>query len=160
MKKGRTTFKSFFYFRIGYVTYFAMVVGLINILTTTYFLAIDKIPFLQIIFPTFESYVIVVILIGIPTVVIAGWIHLKKIGTYAAEMNVITEAHPYNYKFLPGWTKETFGPAYHELVKAYKKKINGDKLTEQDLDSLKNLEEQFRHLIEGGHVGNPPKGAF
>jgi len=160
MTKTRDTFKAFFYLRIGYLTYFAMVVGMINILTATYFLAIEKIPFLQTIFPTFESYVIVVIIIGIPTVVIVGWIHLKKIGTYAAEMNVSVEANPYNYKFLPGWTIEVFGPAYHELVKVYSKKIKEEKITEQDLISLKKLEDQLRHLIEGGYVGNPPKGAF
>ena len=122
MKKPITFFKTFFYFRTGYVTYFAMIVGVINILTSTYFLAIDKIPFLLNIFPTFEIYATILIFIGVPIIIGGGWIHMKRIGTFAAEANITTEESPYQYKFAPGFLKEVFGPAYLAIINMQIKK--------------------------------------
>jgi len=160
MKKPIRAFKGFFYFRTGYVIYFAMIVGVVNIMTTTYFLAIDKIPFLLIIFPTFEIYVSTLILVGLPIIVITGWIHLKRVGTFAAEANITTEESPYQYKLAPGHLKEVFGPAYLAVLQINIKKAKGEKLTEEEINSILNLEKKLIHLIEGGYVGNPPKGAF
>jgi len=160
MKKPIRAFKGFFYFRTGYVTYFAMIVGMINIMTTTYFLAIDKIPSLLIIFPTFETYVLTLVLAGLPIIVIAGWIHLKRIGTFAAEANITTEESPYQYKLPPGLFKEAFGPAYLAIIQMNIKKVEGEKLTEEEINSILNIEKKLIHLIEGGYVGNPPRGAF
>ena len=160
MKKPIRMFKGFFYFRTGYVIYFAMIVGVVNIMTTTYFLAIDKIPFLLVIFPTFEIYVSTLILAGLPIIVITGWIHLKRIGTFAAEANITTEESPYQYKLAPGFLKEVFGPAYLAILQINIKKAKGEKLTDEEINSILNLEKKLIHLIEGGYVGNPPKGAF
>ena len=88
MAKSRNAFRGFFYFRIGYAIYFAMMIGVINILTTTYFLAIDKIPSLLIIFQSCEIYLMTVLGTGLPIIVFVGWIHRKRIVTYEAEQNV------------------------------------------------------------------------
>ena len=160
MKKLNEGYKLFFYFRIGHATYFAMFIGMINILTSTYFLAIDKVPFLLVIFPTFEIYIATAILVGIPVVVLAGWIHFKQIGTHSAEQNVGTEMNPYNYKPFPGFHKEVVFPTYHEITKLLIKKINNKTLTEDEKNRLDNLEKDLVKLMKGGHVGNPPKGAF
>lgn len=159
-KKSRSAFRKFFYFRLGYTTYFAMFVGVINIMTTTYFLAIDKIPSLLNIFPTFEIYVVTLVVTGIPIVTLAGYIHLKRIGTFAAEQNVSVEMNPYNYKPLPGYHTESIIPAYHEIVKLMIKKINNEKLTDIEIKKLISLEKDLIKLIDGGYVGNPPKGVF
>ena len=160
LKKLNDGYRIFFYFRTGYATYFAMFVGMINILTSTYFLAIDKIPSLFVVFPTFEIYIATVILIGVPIVVIAGWIHLKQIGTFSAEQNVAAEIHPYNYKPLPGFSEKVIFPVYHEITKLLIKKINNEQLSEDEKNRLDSLEKDLLKLMKGGHVGTPPKGAF
>lgn len=160
MKHRRRSFKGFYYFRMGYSTYFAMIVGTINILTTTYFLAAKKIPFIVHVFPTFLSYVLFLAVIGTPLIILFGWLHYKRIGTYAAEANIVTESSPYSYKLPPGYAKEVFGPAYVAILKLAVKKTQGETLSEEEIESIKKIEDQLVHLTDGGHVGNPPKGLF
>lgn len=137
-----------------------MIVGLINVLSSTYFLAIKKIPWMINLFPTFSYYVLFCILVGIPLVIVVGWLHLKKVGTYAAEADISNEASPYNYKLVPGFLKEAFGPAYLAILRINIKKIKGENLTPEELSEIKNIEEKLQKLIDGGYVGNPPRGAL
>ena len=160
MSKKKRGFRGFYYFRMGYATYFAILMGAINTLSSTYFLSIKKSPWLLDIFPNFTLYVIVLISIGIPLVILTGWLHLKRTGTYAAEADITNEAHPYNYKLAPGYLKEVFGPTYLTILKINIKKAKGEKLTNEEIMEIQKLEDQLTKLIEGGHVGNPPKGAL
>ena len=160
MTAKRNTLKSFFYLRTGYTIYLAMFVGIINILTTSYFLSIKNVPVILEIFPRFEIYIITVILIGIPIVTFTGWLHFKRIGTYSAEASAYQKAFPFNYKLQPGYNIEVFGPAYLIILKLNMKKITGEKLTRDEEKEILHLESLLRKLIEGGYVGNPPKGAL
>ena len=65
MKKN-ITFRFWYYFRMGWSTYFAFIFAAINTLTVTYYLAIENIPSLQNIFPSFLHYIVIVATIGIP----------------------------------------------------------------------------------------------
>ena len=160
MTRKKQGFRGFYYFRTGYVTYFTMIVGLINVLSSTYFLAIKKIPWLINFFPTFTHYVAFCIVIGIPSVIVVGWLHLKKIGTYAAEADISNEATPYNYKLVPGVLKDAFGPAYLAILRINIKRAKGEKLTPNELSEIQDIEEKLQKLIDGGYVGNPPKGSL
>jgi hypothetical protein len=160
MTRKKFGFRGFYYFRTGYVTYFTMLVGLINVLSSTYFLAIKKIPWMIVLFPTFGNYIFFCIIIGIPLVITTGWLHLKRIGTYAAEADISNESAPYNYKLVPGFLKDVFGPAYLTILKINIKKVKGEKLTPEEISKIKNIEEQLQKLIDGGHVGSPPRGAL
>ncbi len=137
-----------------------MFVGVINVLTTSYFLSIKKIPVILEIFPTFEIYVLSLIFIAIPIITFVGWIHFKRIGTYSVEAAIYQKAYPYNYKLQPGYNKEVFGPAYLAILRLNMKKINDEKLTEAEEKEIMNLESLLTKLIEGGYVGQPPKGAL
>jgi len=150
----------FYYFRIGYGTYLAMFIGVINILTTTYFLAGKKIPWIHNLFPTFEIYVLTCIGLGIPIVVFVGWIHLKKIGSYTQEVAISQQYSPYNYKFPPGFNREIFGPAYLTIIQLNIKRLKGEKLTQEEIKKILALETKITELIEGGFSGNPPKGVL
>jgi len=160
LTQKKNAFKTFFYFRIGYATYLAFFIGIVNLLTTSYFLAIKKVPDIVNIFPTFEIYVTTIILIGIPLVTLVGWLHFKRVGTYSAESAIGQQAFPFNYRYQPGYNKEVFGPAYLEILKINRKKLTGEKLTEEDLKKIADLEKQLENLIAGGFVGKPPKGTL
>ena len=138
----------------------AFFVGIINFLTTSYFLAIQKVPEIINIFPTFEIYIITAISIGTPLVTLVGWLHFKRAGAYSAEAAIGQQATQYNFMYPPGYNKEVFGPAYLEILKINKKRLTGEKLSESDHAKIKNLEKKLQHLIDGGYVGDPPRGTL
>ena len=55
--KTKILFRAWYYFRTGWATYFTFIMASVNTLVVTYYLAIEKIPSLKIIFPTFTNYV-------------------------------------------------------------------------------------------------------
>ena len=89
-----TGFRGWFYFRMGWSTYFAFVLAAINTLTVTYFLAVDNYPALKIIFPSFEIYVLIIISIGVPLLIFIGYSHYKKTKAFRSEVDVLVETNP------------------------------------------------------------------
>ncbi len=150
----------FSYFRIGYRTYLALAIGMINFMTTSYFIVINSAPEIKSIFSTFEVYVVVAVFVGVPIVAISGWIHFKKAGTYAAEAAIITQDNIYNYKWPEGYRKEVFGRAYLAILRAMVKRSRSEEISKDELTEMDEIETQLRKLIDGGYVGDPPKGAF
>ena len=91
-------FRSWFYFRMGWSTYFAFIFAAINTLTVTYFLAIERYPELTAIFPNFIQYVLIITIIGIPLLIVVGYVHYKRTLAYRAEVDVSVEANPYQLR--------------------------------------------------------------
>ena len=89
-----TGFRGWFYFRMGWSTYFAFILAAINTLTVTYFLAVDNYPTLKIIFPSFEIYVLIIISIGVPLLIFIGYSHYKKTKAFRSEVDVLVETNP------------------------------------------------------------------
>ena len=94
MKKN-LGFRSWFYFRMGWSTYFAFIFAAVNTLTVTYFLAIENYPVLKEVFPTFIIYIIIIVGIGIPILVLVGYFHFKRTPSYRAEATVMYETNPF-----------------------------------------------------------------
>ena len=94
MKKN-LGFRSWFYFRMGWTTYFAFIFAAVNTLTVTYFLAIENYPVLKEVFPTFTIYIIIIVGIGIPILVLVGYFHFKRTPSYRAEATVMYETNPF-----------------------------------------------------------------
>ena len=88
-------FRSWFYFRTGWQTYFAFILAAINTLTVTYFLAIDNYPSLKTVFPTFEIYILIILSIGIPLLVLIGFVHFKRSRSFKSEVDILVESNPY-----------------------------------------------------------------
>ena len=89
-----TGFRGWFYFRMGWSTYFAFILAAINTLTVTYFLAVDNYPALKMIFPSFEIYVLIIISIGVPLLIFIGYSHYKKTKAFRSEVDVLVETNP------------------------------------------------------------------
>jgi len=148
-------FRAWFYFRMGYATYLAFMIAIINTMVTVYYLAINQVPELKIIFPSFTVWAIFIALIVGPLGVFVGWLHLKRTPAYRSEAEVSAEANPYFYKLPPGYWREALAPAILELLSLNLKVLNKETLTESEVNSLKNLQKKLQVLIDGGFVGQP-----
>ena len=95
MGKANLGFRSWYYFRTGWSTYFAFILAAINTLTVTYFLAIENYPSLKTVFPSFEQYIIIIVSIGIPLLVTVGYTHFKRTHAFKSEVDVLIESNPY-----------------------------------------------------------------
>ena len=146
-------FRSWYYFRMGWSTYFAFIIAAANSMVTTYYLAIEKVVFLNVIFPSFGVYVIVWIIIGIPLLVIIGYIHYKKTSAYAAETDISQETNPYCFKLLPGYNTDVVFPMYLLMMEILVKLSKNEKLSDEELEKLSKLENDLQILINGGYIG-------
>lgn len=138
-------FRSWFYFRTGWSTYFAFVLGAVNTLTVTYYLAVEEIPILKEVFPTFIHYVVVAIIIIIPTLTTIGYIHFKKSQSYKAEADVSIEANPHFYRLIQ--TTEVTLPLYLEILKLLTKLSVNEKLTDEEITRITKIESDLKEYI-------------
>ena len=151
-------FRFWLYFRTGWSTYFAFIFGATNTLVVTYYLAIEKIPSLVAIFPTFTHYVGWAILVGIPLLTAIGYAHYKKAPAYSSEVDIGIEQNPYVFK-LPkkGWNQDVVFPMYRLLTIMLLKLSNNEKLSDDEIAEIKKVLKDIEHLSQGGWI-NKPKG--
>ena len=145
-------FRAWFYFRQGWSTYFAFVFAAINTLTVTYYLAIENYPSLKNIFPSFEQYIIIVVLVGIPLLIGIGYAHYKKTPSYRAEADVWMESNPYWARIL---INSQFSLTLNlKMINLITKISNNEKITDKELDELRNLQKQFEDHINERSLSN------
>ena len=150
-------FRAWFYFRQGWTAYFAFIISAINTMVVTYYLAIERAPFLKEIFPTFITYLVIMVVVGVPTLVLVGYVHYKKSGAYTAEADINVESYPYWYKLPPGWNMEVLFPLYLTMVNLLVKLSKNEKLTDEENNMISELQKKLDVLIKGGYVGNPKR---
>ena len=129
-----TGFRSWYYFRMGWSTYFAFIFAAINTLTVTYYLAIEKIPVLEIIFPTFIQYVVIVSGIGVPVLVAIGYIHYKRSKAFKSEVDIIVETNPYQRRTIVN--TELLLETNLKLIEFLIRLSNDEKINEQEIKDL------------------------
>ena len=139
---------------MGWSTYFAFVLAAVNTLTVTYYLAIEKAPFLQEIFPSFLIYILFTVSIGIPLLIGIGYIHYKKSPSFTSEADITVESYPYYYKLTPGFDREVVFPLYMMMTKMMKTISSGGKFTDDELKEIDVLQDKIDLLLKGGMVGN------
>ena len=139
-------FRSWFYFRMGWSTYFAFIFAAINTLTVTYFLAIERYPVLVAIFPTFQHYIAIITGIGIPVLVLVGYIHFKRSSAFRAERDVGIMQDPYFRRILTN--TEIMITAHIKLSELMIKLTNNEKLTEKELEEIQTLQKKMKSHSE------------
>ena len=145
-------FRAWFYFRQGWSTYFAFIFAAVNTLTVTYYLAIENYPFLKTIFPSFEQYILIVVIIGIPLLVLVGYAHYKKTPSYRAEADVWVESNPYQARVL---VNTQFSLALNmKLTNVLLKLSSKQEITQEELDEIKTLQTKFLEHIEDRTISN------
>jgi len=145
MKKSHG-FRGWYYFRQGWSLYFAFILAAINTLTVTYYLAIDNIPTLQIIFPSFVHYILTTISIGIPLLVFVGYLHYKKTSAYRNEMGVVFESNPFQRRMLVN--SELILSFQLQLSNILFKISNSEKISEDEKKSIKELHDKILKLTD------------
>lgn len=156
MKKS-IPFRSWFYFRTGYSQYFSFILAVANMFTITYYLAIEKNNTLEFIFPSFLSYIVISSIIGIPLLVLAGFLHMRRSRAFTSEIEITNESNPYNYKLTPGIQKEIFAPLLLQLLTLTRKSFSSEKLSMDEIEQLKKLDEKLDYLAKGGMLEIPKK---
>ena len=145
-------FRAWFYFRQGWSTYFAFVFAAINTLTVTYYLAIENYPFLKSFFPSFEQYILIVVLVGIPLLVLVGYAHYKKTPSYRAEAEVWVESNPYQARVL---VNTQFTLALNmKLTNILLKLSSKQEISEKEINEIKDLQSKFLEHIDDRSISN------
>ena len=139
-------FRGWFYFRTGWATYFAFVVAAVNALTVTFFLAIEEYPSLNVIFPTFVHYVVIVVGVGVPLLVLVGYVHYKKSKSYRAEQDILVEVSPHFRRILQN--TEVLLPSYLKLTELMVKLSENKKLTDKELEEVSKLQQKLNEHID------------
>ena len=151
-------FRAWFYFRQGWSTYFAFIFAGINMLTVTYFLAIENYPTLTAIFPTFEQYILIAALIGVPLLVSVGYAHYKKTPSYRAEADVWMESNPYQARVL---INSEFSLSLNlKMINLITKLSNNEKISQVELDELKELQKKFEGHLDKRTISNKKDQLF
>ena len=139
-------FRAWFYFRNGWSMYFAFIFAAINTLTVTYFLAIERVPALQVIFPSFFQYVAIVSLIAVPLLIGIGYAHYKRTKARKAEVDIGFETSTYQRRFIVN--TEIILHLNLRLTEMLMKLTHGEKLTENEIKKIQAYKEDIENHIE------------
>ena len=143
-------FRGWFYFRTGWATYFAFMVAAVNALTVTFFLAIEKYPLLSVIFPTFFHYVVIVVGVGVPVLVLVGYVHFKRSKSFRAEADIQIETSPHIRRMLQN--TEILLPIYLKLTELMVKLSENKKLTDKEFEEVSRLQQELNEHIDKREV--------
>ena len=138
-------FRFWYYFRIGWGTYFVFVLGAVNTLTVTYFLAVDNYPTLKQLFPSFEIYALYLTTILIPILIVVGYSHFKKTHAFKSEVDVIIESNPYQRRILVN-TEATLSINL-KLISIIQKMAKEQNIDQEQLDELKKISDELSTYV-------------
>ena len=150
--KNSPSFRGWFYFRMGWATYFAFLFAAINTLTVTYFLAIERYPFLTSIFPNFIQYVMVVTAIVIPLLVAVGYVHYKRTKAYKSEADVMVESNPYQRRNIVNIT--ILVSLTMKLNEMMLKMAKNEKLTPKEVEEVEKLQDKIKKFTNERRFSN------
>ena len=156
MNLGRILFRSWFYFRVGYGTYTAFLIGFASNIIVIYKLAVQENTIVGPYFRSLSIFTGLALLVAVPICISLGLYHMKRTGAYAADATVQLEANPYIYKLIPGKEQEVFLPLWVATVRILAKVLDQqEKMTDQDRKELEEILSKANALLEGHYVGRP-----
>jgi|TARA_B100001750_G_scaffold106071_1_gene83945 hypothetical protein len=139
--KRNIGFRFWFYFRSGWSSYFAFIFAAINTLVVTYYLAIERYPFLESIFPNFIQYVVIIVSVGIPLLILVGYAHWKRTPAYRSEADIWMESNPYQARMLVN--SEILLQLNLKLTELIIKQSKNEKASDDELAEITKLQKEL-----------------
>ena len=139
-------FRGWYYFRMGWGTYFAFIFAAINTLTVTYFLAIENYPILHEVFPTFIIYIIIITAVGIPLLTFIGYVHFKRTPSYRTEASILFESNPFVRRTLIN--SEFILEINQGLFALLLKMQKGEKINDETLEQMQKTQAEINKHVE------------
>ena len=150
--KENSGFRAWFYFRQGLTSYFAFIFAALNTMVVTYYLAIENIPVLKTIFPSFYAYLAITAALGIPLLIFVGYAHQKKTASYKTEADIYYESNPHALRSLIN--TEILLELNLKLNDKLIKIISDDKLSEEEIEDLRKLQEEIIEFTKKRTIRN------
>jgi hypothetical protein len=110
MNLRRLVWRSWSYFRLGYGTYLALLIGVFSNIIVIYKLFLAEDPTLLAIFPHITNFMLVSIPAGTVASILVGYIHFKRTRAFQTDVIISTEVNPYNWISVPGKERELTVP--------------------------------------------------
>ena len=152
MVKKNIGFRSWYYFRTGWSTYFAFILAAVNTLTVTYFLAIDNYPALKAVFPSFEQYIVIIVTIGIPLLIFIGYLHYKRTQAFRSELDVNIESNPYQRR---NTVNAEINLRLNLKILAMMLKISRkESFSESEIQEIEKLSNEIKNFSEKRNIKN------
>ena len=149
--KKNIGYRAWFYFRMGWTTYFAFILAAINTLTVTYFLAIENYPELMSVFPSFEIYIVIITSVGIPTLIFVGYSHYKKTNVFKSEVDILVESNPILRRTTVNADMNLrFSIKLFDLLL----KLSKNKVSEDELNDAKKIQNEIIDMIKNRSLSN------
>ena len=139
--KRNIGFRFWFYFRSGWSSYFAFIFAAINTLVVTYYLAIERYPSLESIFPNFIQYVVIIVSVGIPLLILVGYAHWKRTPAYRSEADIWMESNPYQARMLVN--SEILLQLNLKLTELIIKQSKNEKASDDELAEITKLQKEL-----------------
>ena len=156
--KRNTGFRFWFYFRSGWSSYFAFIFAAINTLVVTYYLAIERYPFLESIFPNFIQYVVIIVSVGIPLLILVGYAHWKRTPAYRSEADIWMESNPYQARMLVN--SEILLQLNLKLTELRIKQSKNEKAYDDELDEITKLQKKLSEFSKSRTFSDKKDVAF
>ena len=134
-------FRAWFYFRSGWTLYFAFILAAINTLTVTYYLAVEKYPDLNWVFPTFLHYILIVCFVGVPLLILIGYVHYKRTAARKAEVDIAYETDAYKARTLVN--TEISMQLNLKLITMLMKLSKNEKIPDESYEEIKKLHSEL-----------------
>ena len=144
--KRNLAFRCWYYFRMGWSTYFAFIFAAINTLTVTYFLAIENYPVLKEVFPSFIHYIAIIIIVAVPLLIIIGYVHFKKSPSFRAESAVSYESNPWALRDLVNSEYNLL--LSMKMLQMITKLSKNESLNVDELGQIQKLEKELKEFME------------
>ena len=102
------------------------------------------------IFPTFFHYIVIVAGIGVPLLVLVGYVHFKRSKSFRAEQDILVETSPHFRRMLQN--TEILLPAYLKLTELMVKLSENKKLTDKEFEEVSRLQQELHEHIDKREV--------
>jgi hypothetical protein len=138
---------------MGYSTYLSLLISIVSNALIIYALGLKGVPLFDTIFPHLSNFLIIGVIVFVPTATLLGWIHIKRMSMYSTDTALATEISPYTYKTI-GKEKEVFIPLWVLTVRGLAKLLERQgTMTAEDQKELNNILDKANALLKGQYIG-------